>query len=67
MLARNFYRSLPFLKAKVIESTKKPTYPVGEIGLDAFGNKPKFVDKGKIKKIILGIGRQDANPYDIIP
>lgn len=48
------------LVAEVIESKVKPSLPYGEIGLDAFGNIPKFEDSGQIRRIILGIGRQDV-------
>jgi len=48
------------LVAEVIESKVKPSVPYGEIGLDAFGNVPKFEDRGQIRRTILGIGRQDV-------
>lgn len=47
------------LVAQVIEVQEKPSMPVGEIGMDAFGQKPVFEDKGIIKRAILGVGRQD--------
>ncbi len=61
------YDDVFLLEAEIIESSSKPSYPIGEIGMDAFGNIPKFIDKGKINRIIVAIGRQDVQPCDIIP
>ena len=48
------------LHAEVIEKKTKSSVPVGQIGIDAFGNLPTFEDKGDIDRLILGIGKQDA-------
>jgi len=55
------------LVCEVIEVKNKPSVPVGEIGLDAFGNKPVFEDKGEITRCICAIGRQDVCPSDLLP
>lgn len=55
------------LQAEVIEIKEKPSIPTGEIGMDAFGNKPQFEDKGVRKRAILAIGRQDMDPEGLIP
>ncbi|WP_432401200.1 ornithine racemase Orr [Wukongibacter sp. M2B1] len=55
------------LVAEIVEIQEKPTVPIGEIGMDAFGNKPVFEDKGIRKRAILAVGRQDVNPSNIIP
>lgn len=55
------------LKAEIVELQEKPSVPIGEIGMDAFGNKPTFEDKGIIKRAICGVGRQDVGLDDIIP
>lgn len=56
------------LQAEVIEVKEKPSYPVGEIMFDAFGNKPDYVDKGVRKKALLGLGKVDyAFPELLIP
>ncbi len=54
------------LEAQIIELKEKPSVPVGEIGMDAFGNKPTFVDKGIRRRGILGVGRQDVNVSNLI-
>jgi len=55
------------LVAEVIESKFKPSVPYGEIGLDAFGNIPRFEGRGQIRRIILGIGRQDVMLSGLTP
>ncbi|MBO1305674.1 alanine/ornithine racemase family PLP-dependent enzyme [Enterococcus sp. 669A] len=55
------------LKAELVELKTKPSYPIGEIGVDAFGNRPEYVDKGNMKRGVAAIGRQDVNPDDITP
>ncbi|MFZ5351371.1 MAG: ornithine racemase Orr [Bacillota bacterium] len=53
--------------AQIIEIKEKPSVPIGEIGMDAFGQKPVFEDKGIIKRAIVGAGRQDIRPDGIVP
>jgi predicted amino acid racemase len=47
------------LIAEVIESKEKPSMPFGEIGRDAFGNVPLFLDRGVRRRVIIALGRQD--------
>lgn len=53
------YKDTLKLKAEIIELKKKPTYPIGEMFIDAFGNKPTYKDRGIKTRAILGIGKQD--------
>ena len=55
------------LICEVVENKEKPSVPVGEKGLDAFGNKPVFEDKGIMQRAILGIGRQDISIDSLYP
>ena len=55
------------LICEVIEVKNKPSIPIGEIGVDAFGNKPHYEDRGIRKRAIIGIGRQDINISSISP
>lgn len=55
------------LKGQIIELKEKPSLPIGNIGMDAFGNIPTFEDRGIIKRAIIGIGRQDADPSGLTP
>ncbi|SKC70021.1 ornithine racemase Orr [Maledivibacter halophilus] len=63
----NTYQDAFKLAAEIIELKVKPSIPIGEIGMDAFGNKPTFEDKGNRKRAILAVGRQDVNPDNLIP
>ncbi len=47
------------LEAEVIEIKDKPSYPVGTIGYDAFGQKQVYEDKGIRKRAIVGVGKVD--------
>jgi len=53
------------LFAEIIEIKEKPSIPIGEIGMDAFGNKPTFNDKGIRKRAICAIGKQDVDLGDL--
>ena len=56
------------LKAEVIEVKDKPSHPVGEIAVDAFGHKPTYVDRGIRKRALLGIGKVDYADFgEIFP
>lgn len=48
------------LEAQIVELKEKPSLPIGEVGLDAFGEKPYYEDKGIIKRAIIAIGKQDT-------
>lgn len=47
------------LKAEVIEVKDKPTHPIGEIAVDAFGHKPEYFDRGIRRRALLGVGKVD--------
>lgn len=53
--------------AEVIESKSKPSVPYGEIGQDAFGNLPRFQDRGQMRRGILGVGSQDVLVSGLTP
>ena len=53
--------------APVIECKVKPSLPHGVIAQDAFGNKPRFVDRGERRRAICALGRQDAPPEGLTP
>ena len=56
------------LKAEVIEVKNKPSHPVGEIGVDAFGHRPEYVDRGMRKRALLGMGKVDyGDPAELLP
>jgi ornithine racemase len=53
--------------AEIIELKEKPSVPVGETGVDAFGEVPVFTDRGIRKRAILASGRQDIKLDGIKP
>jgi len=61
------YQDTFILTAEVIEVKEKPSLPRGEIGRDAFGEKPTFRDLGIRKRAILAIGKQDIYLNSLIP
>lgn len=62
-----FYDDAFVLEAEIIELKEKQTVPVGETGVDAFGNKPVYEDLGVIKRAIIAVGRQDVDPDNLHP
>jgi predicted amino acid racemase len=69
-----FDRKIPYLSrdalrvtAEIVECKSKPSVPIGTVGLQAFGEKPVFADRGVRKRALLAIGRQDVNIDRIEP
>ena len=63
----NLFTDAFTLITEVIESKIKPSVPYGNIHQDAFGNTPKFQDRGQIKRAILGVGLQDVLVSGLTP
>lgn len=56
------------LKAEIVECRDKPSYPLGELTVDAFGCAPDFVDRGVRRRALLALGRVDyGDPADLKP
>ena len=55
------------LEVELVEVKRKPSYPVGTIGVNAFGEKPRFEDHGVRLRAIAAIGRQDMEVDGLIP
>ncbi|MDO5713725.1 MAG: ornithine racemase Orr [Tissierellia bacterium] len=55
------------LEAEIIEIKDKPSVPTGEIGRDAFGNEPTFVDRGIRTRALIALGKQDVANDSIYP
>ncbi len=69
-----FSRAIPYLenntmelRAEILECRFKPSVPVGEAGLDAFGRRVEFEDRGMRKRALLGIGKQDVHIDKLVP
>jgi Predicted amino acid racemase len=60
------YQDAFTLKAQIIEIKNKPSYPVGELSFDAYGNVGTYVDRGIRKRALLGMGKVDFAFPDMI-
>lgn len=54
------YDDVFVMEAEIIELKTKASLPEGESGVDAFGNKPVYIDKGYMLRAICAVGRQDV-------
>ncbi|MDK9712388.1 ornithine racemase Orr [Acidaminobacter sp.] len=55
------------LETQIIELKEKDSLPTGQIGMDAFGSTPTFTDRGKMRRAIVAIGRQDVRVEGLTP
>jgi predicted amino acid racemase len=63
----SFHNDTFVLKAEIVEVKEKPSIPIGEIGVDAFGKVPVFTDRGIRKRAIIAVGKQDIQPDTLVP
>lgn len=61
------HRDVFTFEAEVIEIKEKPSVPSGQVGLNAFGEKPTIEDRGIRRRAILAAGRQDVDPDGLTP
>ncbi|MBQ9979461.1 MAG: hypothetical protein IJP23_00145 [Oscillospiraceae bacterium] len=54
------------LYAEVLEVKTKPSHPVGEIIIDANGDRPVFENRGDRKPALLGVGRVELGGFQRI-
>ncbi len=47
------------LEGEIVEIKDKPTHPLGELFVDAFGNRNTYEDRGIRKRALVAMGRQD--------
>lgn len=52
------------LKAELVEVKEKPSYPIGEIFVDAFGEVPVYSDVGNRIRAIAAVGKLDIGSHD---
>lgn len=55
------------LEAELVELKVKHSLPEGELGLDAFGNRLSFTDRGERVRGICNLGRLDTSPSGLRP
>lgn len=54
------YHDVFTLECEIVECKEKPSLPWGTVGVDSYGKKPTFVDRGpKRMKAICALGKQD--------
>ncbi|MBU0997051.1 MAG: alanine/ornithine racemase family PLP-dependent enzyme [Firmicutes bacterium] len=63
----NMHSNAFVLETKIIECKQKPSYPIGDIGMNSFGEIPNIVDRGIMRRAIVGIGKQDVILENLIP
>ena len=63
----NMYGDAMILEVQIIELKDKPSQPMGNSGVDVFGQKPVFVNRGIRRKAIVAIGKQDVEIDDLTP
>lgn len=55
------------LHAEVLELKRKPSVPIGALGEDAFGGKPRFEELGERLRALLNVGREDVEHAGLTP
>ncbi len=55
------------LQVKLVEVQEKPSQPVGESSINAFGEKVTFADTGRMVRGVCAIGRQDVDVDGLLP
>lgn len=61
------HQDVIILETDLIELKFKPSYPEGQIGMDAFGVTPNIQDVGYHWRGIIALGRQDVDYHQLIP
>ena len=62
------HKNVLTIKAEVIECRDKPSFPVGELGVDAFGEVGHYEDRGIRRRALVAMGRVDyGNCFDLVP
>lgn len=55
------------LETELIEVKRKPSYPIGKLGMNAFGQVVEYVDKGEMLRGIAAAGQQDVECTGLTP
>ena len=61
------YQDAFTLSATLVECKVKPSYPIGTLSRNAFGETVSYVDKGMMLRGIAAIGRQDVAVDGLLP
>ena len=63
----DMYQDVMTFQAEIVEIKRKPSIPIGEQGMDAFGQVPVYEDRGVTKRALLACGRQDTDHTQLKP
>ncbi|MBQ8390365.1 MAG: alanine/ornithine racemase family PLP-dependent enzyme [Oscillibacter sp.] len=62
------HRDVFTLECQIVELKDKPSLPWGTVGVDSYGRKPTFVDRGPVRrKAVCALGKQDFDPETTTP
>lgn len=61
------YQDAFTLETTIVECKIKPSYPIGTLSRNAFGETVEYVDKGMMRRAIAAIGRQDVRTDGLTP
>jgi len=61
------YQDVVTLEAEVVEVQRKPSYPIGKIGVNAFGQTVEYTDRGERLRAIAAVGQQDVDYSGLMP
>ncbi|MEA1975254.1 MAG: alanine racemase, partial [Bacillota bacterium] len=59
----DMYKDSLIIKCEIIEIKTKPSHPIGKLFIDAFGNKPNYIDLGNRKRALLALGKKDIGDH----
>jgi ornithine racemase len=63
----DLHRDALILEGEVLEVRDKPSMPLGPTGLNAFGQRLSFVDRGVRKRAVLDFGALETEPGGLTP
>ena len=61
------YDDAVVLETEIIEARRKPTFPIGQRGMNAFGQVVEYEDRGERLRLLAAVGRQDVDEGDLFP
>ena len=62
------YADVFTLECEIVELKEKPSLPWGTVGVDSYGKKPEFTDRGEHRmKAVCALGKQDFDAETTVP
>ena len=61
------YQDVATLECEIVEVKTKPSYPIGKIGVNAFGQTVEYTDRGERLRAIAAVGQQDVDYAGLTP